>query len=158
MPEGEVGVLDERRRDGVAQTVLVAQQRVDADPVVPRGGGRGRQREAPAVRRPHDRPHALSTLPAAVGSLRRRHNALRSLMREIGTLVPSTAESVAGSDFGLPGFVPRSSRWSADDGGGDDRSADDSGGDDEPTDEADAPEGEDACTRILPSRRPTSST
>lgn len=69
-------------------------------------------------------------------------------MREIGTLVPSTAESVAGSDFGLPGFVPRSSRWS-----GDDR-----GGDDEPADEADAPEGEDACTRILPSRRPTSST
>lgn len=82
-------------------------------------------------------------------------------MREIGTLVPSTAESVAGSDFGLPGFVPRSSNWSMDDRRGDDR-GDDWGGDDEPADEpadeADAPEGEDACTRILPSRRPTSST
>lgn len=74
-------------------------------------------------------------------------------MREIGTLVPSTAESVAGSDFGLPGFVPRSSRCS-----GDDRGADDGGGDDESADEPDAPEGEDACTGTWPSRRPTSST
>jgi hypothetical protein len=29
------------------------------------------------------------------------------MMREIGTLVPSSQESVEGSDFGLPGFVPR---------------------------------------------------
>jgi hypothetical protein len=76
-------------------------------------------------------------------------------MREIGTLVPSTADSVAGSDYGLPGFAPRGYEWTGDDRGTDEPLDEPP---DEPTDEADAPEGEDACTGTWPSRRPTSST